>query len=120
LPAMLAVPTADMMRGLFLCFAFASILNVFFVLGGRPQIATYGLMEVEIGYPGYFEGKNYLGECEGIAFLLSLHEMLYPGLRRALGIVVVVIATLLLFWADSKTALGLALIVPFLAGLTLI
>jgi O-antigen ligase len=120
LPAMLAVRTADMMRGLFLCFAFASILNVFFVLNGLPEIITYGLMEVEIGYPGYFHGKNYLGECAGIAFLLSLHEMLYPGLRRALGIVVVVIATLLLFWADSKTALGLALIVPFLAGLTLI
>jgi O-antigen ligase len=120
LPAMLAARTADMMGGLFLCFAFASVLNVFFVLNGRPEFVTNGVMQVEIGYPGYFEGKNYLGECEGIAFLLSLHEMLYPGLRRALGIVVVVIATLLLFWADSKTALGLALIVPFLAGLTLI
>jgi exopolysaccharide production protein ExoQ len=29
LPALLAVRTADMMRGLFLCFAFASIPNVF-------------------------------------------------------------------------------------------
>ena len=120
LPAMLAARTTDMMRGLFLCFAFASILNVFFVLGGRPMIAMYGSTEVEIGYPGYFAGKNYLGECEGIAFLLSLHEMFYPGLRRALGIIVVVIATVLLFLSDSKTALGLALIVPFLAGLTLI
>ena len=34
LPAMVAARTADMMRGLFLVFAFASILNVFFVLGG--------------------------------------------------------------------------------------
>ena len=41
LPAMLAVRTADMMRGLFLCFAFASILNVFFVLGQNPVIAGY-------------------------------------------------------------------------------
>jgi exopolysaccharide production protein ExoQ len=46
--------------------------------------------------------------------------MLYPGLRRALGIIVVVIATLLPFSSDSKTALGLAFISPFLAGLTLI
>ena len=38
LPAMLAARTADMMRGLFLCFAFASILNVFFVLGNPPSI----------------------------------------------------------------------------------
>jgi len=116
LPAMLAARTADMMRGLFLCFAFASILNVFFVLDGRPQIVG----NVNIGYPGYFAGKNYLGECEGIALLLSLHEMFYPGLRRALGIIVVVIATVLLFLSDSKTALGLAIIAPFLAGLTLI
>jgi exopolysaccharide production protein ExoQ len=120
LPAMLAARTTDIMRGLFLCFAFASILNVFFVLGGHQIVATYGATEVEIGYPGYFTGKNYLGECEAIALLLSLHEMLYPGLRRALGIIVVVIATALIFLSDSKTALGLALIAPFLAGLTLI
>jgi exopolysaccharide production protein ExoQ len=120
LPAMLAAPTADMMRGLFLCFAFASILNVFFVLGGSAAIATYGSMVVDIGYRGYFPGKNYLGECAAIAFLLSLHELLYPGLRRAWGIIVVVTATLLLFWSDSKTALGLVFISPFLAGLTLI
>ena len=36
LPAMLASRTADMMRGLFLCFAFASMLNVFRVFGGDP------------------------------------------------------------------------------------
>src|SRR6516162_1683766 len=73
LPAMLAVRTADMMRGLFLCFAFASILNVFFVLGGSSIIATYGSIgKVSIGYPGYFSFKNYLGECAAITFLLSI------------------------------------------------
>jgi hypothetical protein len=60
------------------------------------------------GYRGYFFGKNYLGEFSLIAFLLSLHEMLYPGLRRMLGTVVVVIATSLLFLSNSKTAFGLA------------
>jgi hypothetical protein len=49
LPAMLAVRTTDMMRGLFLCFAFASILNMFFVLGRPPT---------PIGYSGYFSQKN--------------------------------------------------------------
>src|SRR6202011_2278629 len=62
LPAMLAVRTTDMMRGLFLCFAFASILNVFFVLGNPPS-----LVKMENGYPGYFGGKNYLGEFSAIA-----------------------------------------------------
>jgi O-antigen ligase len=120
LPAMLAVRTADMMRGLFLCFAFASILNVFFVLGGSSIIVSYGSIKVSVGYPGYFSFKNYLGECAAIAFLLSLHEMLYPGFRRVFGVIVLVIATSLIFLSDSKTALGLAFVAPFLAGLTLI
>ena len=121
LPAMLAARAADVMRGLFLCFAFASILNVFFVLGGSQIVVTNGSMGlVSIGYPGYFSGKNYLGECATLTIFLSLHEILYPGLRRTLGAVVATIATILLFLSDSKTALGLAILVPFLAGLTLI
>ena len=122
LPAILAARTVDMMRGLFLCFAFASILNLFFILlEGSPVVVTYGSMGmVNIGYAGYFPGKNYLGECASLTILLSLHEMLYPGLRRALGAIVVVIGAVLLFLSDSKTALALALIAPFLAGLTLI
>jgi exopolysaccharide production protein ExoQ len=119
-PALLADRRADMMRALFLCFAFASILNVFFVLGGDPIIAQYGPKRVNIGYPGYFLGKNYLGECAALALLLSVHEMLYPGVRRALGIIVIGIAIFLIFASDSKTALGLAIVTPFVAGLTLI
>ena len=114
-PGMLAARTVDIMRGLFLCFAFGSILNVLFVLGNSDSV-----VELFKGYPGYFLGKNYLGEFSAMAFLLSLHEMLYPGLRRVLGIIFVVIATSLLFLSNSKTAFALALLVPFLAGLTLI
>ncbi len=120
LPAMLAARTVDMMRGLFLCFAFASILNVFFVLHGSSETALYGAKLVDIGDQGYFEGKNYLGECAAVAFLLSLHEILQRGWRRALGIIVVVSAILLILLSNSKTAFGLALISPFLAALTLI
>jgi O-antigen ligase len=117
LPAMLANRTADMMRGVFLCFAFASILNVFFVLGQSPLINSNG---ENIGYPGYFTFKGTLGECAAITFLLSLHEMLYPGLRRALAIVAIIIATWLIFVSQSKGSLGLAFISPLLAQLTLI
>jgi exopolysaccharide production protein ExoQ len=120
LPALLADRRADMMRALFLCFAFASVLNVFFVLGGDPIVVQNGPKSENIGYPGYFLGKNYLGECATLAMLLSVHEMLYPGLRRALGIIVVAVALFLVIAADSKTALGLAIVTPCLAGLTLI
>jgi O-antigen ligase len=120
LPALLADRRVDMMRALFLCFAFASVLNVPFVLAGAPILAQYGPTMVNIGYPGYFLGKNYLGECATLTLLLSVNEMLYPGRRRALGIVVSAVAIFLIFVADSKTALGLAIVTPFVAGLTLI
>jgi O-antigen ligase len=117
LPAMQADRTADMMRGVFLCFAFASILNVFFVLGQPPMLYENGEI---LGYPGYFSFKGILGECAAITFLLSLHEMLYPGLRRVMGIIVAVIAISLVFPSYSKGSLGIAIIAPLLALLTLI
>ena len=68
LPAMLAGRTVDMMRALFLCFARALILNLFFVLQGSREIAQYGSALVKIGYSGYFSTKNELGECAAAAF----------------------------------------------------
>jgi exopolysaccharide production protein ExoQ len=117
LPALLAVRTVDMMRGVFLCYAFATILNVFFVMNQTPII--YNGNEV-IGYPGYFVFKGILGECAAIAILLSLYEILHPGHRRALGFIVIIIAIYLMIVSQSKGSLGLALLAPFLAGLTLI
>jgi exopolysaccharide production protein ExoQ len=124
LPAMLAARTSDIMRALFLCFAFASILNIFFVLGGTATIVinanSHGSYRDYLGSPGYFSFKNYLGECAAIAFLLSLYEIRHHGVRRGFGIVIALIAIYLTFSSDSKTALGLALIAPILAGVTLI
>jgi exopolysaccharide production protein ExoQ len=121
LPAMVAARTTDMMRSLFLVFAFASILNVPFVLGGSAVVASIDWMgHVDSGYTGYFQDKNALGQCAGVAILLSLHEMVYPGLRRALATIIVVIATILVLLSGSKTAIGMTLIAPFLGGLALI
>jgi O-antigen ligase len=124
MPAMLARRTVDIMRGLFLCFLFALCLNVPFVLSGTETIVRNagprGFYWEYLGSPGYFSFKNYLGECAAIGFLLSLHEILYRGWRRVLGIIGVVIATYLVFMSHSKTSLGLALISPLLAILTLI
>src|SRR5262245_16319377 len=116
LPAMLAVRTTDIMRGLFLCFAFGSILHLAFVFDAPALI----MKNAPPGYSGYFSGKNTLGQFAGIALLLALHELVHSGFRRALGIIVAIIATLLLFLSNSKTALGFAFVAPFLAGLMLI
>lgn len=111
IPAMLASRKSDLMRGLFVCFAIATILNVFFVLG-RPPIDT---KFATWGYPGYFSGKNYLGECEAIAVLLAIHEAIHPGRRRIFGILIAVTAFVLLLASNSKTALGLLFLTPMLA-----
>lgn len=113
---MLASRRADLIRGLFVCFALASVLNLIFVFGRPPidvKFATWG-------YPGYFSGKNYLGECATVALLLSLHETLYPGKRRAFGVVIALVATAILILSNSKTSMGLAVLAPLLAGVTLL
>ena len=124
LPALLAARTSDMMRGLFLCFALASLLNVFFVIGGTATIVInagpHGSYRDYLGSPGYFSFKNYLGECAAVAFLLSIHEILHRGWRRTFGIIGAVVAVYLVFAGNSKTAFGLALICPFLSVATLI
>jgi exopolysaccharide production protein ExoQ len=120
LPAILAGRTVDMMRALFLCFAFSLILNLYFVLQGSSTIVLVGSNLVDIGFQGYFEGKNYLGECGAVAFLLSLHEVFTRGWRRLFGIMVVALAFFLVYLSNSKTALSLALVCPFLAALALI
>jgi O-antigen ligase len=112
LPAMLAARTTDMMRGLFLTFALGSILN-FIIVVNDPPIVVDGVF---YGYQGYFTDKNTLGECASVAFLLALHEMLYPGLRRASGVFVVVISAILVFLSNSKTSLGLAILSPLVAA----
>jgi exopolysaccharide production protein ExoQ len=117
LPAMLAAREVDMMRGLFLCFAFALVLNVFFVLNGSVDISNCNINQ--FCYQGYFAGKNYLGECAAAAFLLSLHEIVHRGQRRALGVIVAATAIALVFMSDSKTAFGIIIISPILALLTL-
>jgi exopolysaccharide production protein ExoQ len=116
LPALLATRAADLVRGLFLCFAIAAILNLGFVFGRPPidfKFATWG-------YPGYFSGKNYLGEFATVALLLSLHEALSRGMRRVLGIVVALISIALLVLSNSKTSMALAVLTPILAAATLL
>jgi O-antigen ligase len=116
LPAMLTGGSVDLTRGIFLCFAFSVTFNILFVTAGYQSIAD----GVATGYSGYFTGKNYLGQCGAIALLLAFHELLHRGLRRAVGIVVSIASIVIIFFANSKTSLGLAFLIPTLAGLMLI
>src|SRR4051794_36417464 len=62
LAALLATRAADVMRGLFLCLAFALSVNLFFVFNGSATIVTYGEARVNIGYEGYFGGETIWGD----------------------------------------------------------
>jgi len=115
LPALLAARTVDMMRGVFLVFLLALIVNLFFVLDQKPMILENG----RIGYAGYFTFKGVLGECAAFALMLSFHEILYPGWRRAFGIIAIGIAIYLFVMSDSKGSVAFACLAPLLAGLTL-
>ena len=113
-PAMLAPRTADMMRGVFFCFVFGSILNAVLILGGY---STESLADtVKIGYPGYFAYKGILGEFAAFALLLSLYEIFYPGWRRALGLIIVVVSIYLVLVSESKGSLGCAVLAAILAA----
>jgi O-antigen ligase len=102
------------MRVAFICYAIGAILNVLFIFGNSPELVrSYG------GYYGYFTGKNYLGEFAAALFLLALHESLGKGARRVAGICMAAVALTLLLLSESKTALGLALLMPLLAAVTL-
>jgi exopolysaccharide production protein ExoQ len=117
LPAMLAVRTADLMRAVFLCFAFGSILNVVLILGGYSPLL---MMDTgDAGYPGYFTDKNALGQFAALAILLSFYEIFLPGWQRALGLIVCVTGIYLVFAAHSKAALGCVVLAAILAKLVL-
>ena len=59
LPALLSSPSSDLLRGVFLCFACGTIVNVLLIPGGYVTMAQYGAVMVDIGYQGYFTGKNF-------------------------------------------------------------
>lgn len=111
LPAMIAARSTDLVRGLFWCFSVAAVLNLLFVMGRPPIDVKYATW----GYPGYFSGKNYLGQCAAVAFLLACHELLHSGRRRIFGVVIALTSVGLLLLSNSKTALALAMLVPVLA-----
>ena len=112
LPALMADRRVDLMRVLFVCFAIATTINCFYLLGPPRVFAKVAIT----GYTGYFQGKNYMGGFAAVAFLLSVHELLHPGRRRVFGAVISALALVLLALSNSKTALGLVVIAPALAA----
>jgi exopolysaccharide production protein ExoQ len=117
MPILVANRKADMIRGVFLLFAVGSILNAAMILDGySSQTMSMG---TPIGYRGYFAGKGELGEFAAFAFLFSLYEILRPGWRRVLGLIIVIISVYLILVSESKGSLGCSILAVLLATLAL-
>jgi exopolysaccharide production protein ExoQ len=117
LPAMVAARTADLIRGVFFCFAVGSILQVVLILGGycTEAMANSG----DAGYSGYFPDKNALGQFAAFAIILSLYEIIHTGWRRALGLSIIVSGAYLILAAHSKAALACVVLAAVMAKLVL-
>ena len=115
IPSVFAYRRPDLLRSAFICYAIGAVLNVYFVFQNPVSI----VLQLN-GHPGYFTGKNYLGEFAAAALILALHEICYTGRRRVVGFIISITAIMLLVWSNSKTALGLAVAMPSLAVLILI
>ena len=117
LPAMVAARTADLVRGVFFCFAFGSILQVVLILGG--YCAQTMANTDNAGYSGYFPDKNALGQFAAFAIILAFYELIHPGWRRILGLVTIVSGAYLISAAHSKAALACVVLAAVLAKLVL-
>jgi exopolysaccharide production protein ExoQ len=117
LPAMVAARTADLIRGVFFCFAVGSVLQVVLILGGYCTVAMAN--SGDAGYSGYFPDKNALGQFAAFAIILSLYEIMHTGWRRALGLSTIVSGAYLILAAHSKAALACVLLAAVVAKLVL-
>src|SRR5262249_28330972 len=104
LSSLLASDETDILRWTFLCFALSVILNLCFVLVQPPEIVQNGAHIEAIGYPGYFLGKNYLGECAAVTLIFAMYEIFHKSDWRIFSIIILVVSVYLLFAAGSKTA----------------
>ena len=113
LPAMLASRTADMMRGLFLCFALALILNVLFVLGGTATIVNYGSNRDYSGIRDILRVKIIWANVQRSLFCCHCTKCFSRGWRRVFGAIVVAIAILSRLLEQFQNSIWPCVVCPF-------
>ena len=117
LPFAMGSPIRDTVRSLFWCYALAILINVIVVLNQKPVMTPEGTI---FGYFGYFGFKQYLGQCASVAILLAFYEVILPGWRRFVAILVAIGAVFLVFASESKGSLVFMLVAPCVAGVALV
>lgn len=116
LPFAMVSPARDTVRSIYWCYVLAIFISVVVVLNQKPILTPDGIV---FGYFGYFGFKQYLGQCASVAILLSFYEMLRPGWRRYLSILVAIGSIFLVFASESKGSLVFMLVSPVIAGIAL-
>jgi len=110
LPAIAARSPQAILDRLFWLFALVGLINLGAVILYPPG---------PIGHEGIYTHKNMLGGVSATLFLFALFQAFSGGgaLRRLLAIGMCVVGLILLLASDSKTSLGLSIMIPVAAFL---
>jgi O-antigen ligase len=106
LPIALSERRGRVFSDLFMCFAAVTVVNLVFVITHPPT---------PIGHAGYYDHKNSLGVHAAISYIFAIYEIFKgSALRRAFAAVIAIISLFVLIVSQSKTSLGLAVLIPIL------
>jgi exopolysaccharide production protein ExoQ len=100
-PYALPISTKYTIPGVHLCYAIALAISAVYVLTTPSS---------PIGHPGYFTHKQELGLLGAVGIILSIHELLHRGWRRAVALIAICLGFWLVFESQSKSALAFALV----------
>lgn len=110
-PYALPIPIKNTMPLLHLCCAIAIGINAYYVWTAATNT---------FGYQGYFLHKQELGMFCGITIILSIHELLFRGWRRAFAVAVLCLTLWVIFESKSKGSVAFLLPALSLSALALI
>ncbi len=110
-PLAVATPKFDTLDAMLWCVTIAIAINVIFVLTTPPMKEWTGL---DLGHPGYFPHKQYLGMCASLAILGAVYWIII-GKFRLVGFALLASAIWIIFESRSKTSLGFLLAAPVAA-----
>jgi exopolysaccharide production protein ExoQ len=115
LPLALRAETPKLSSQLFWCYALSLILSGIFVLTTPPLLEWTG---EELGHPGYFLHKQYMGMCGSVALLLAAY-VFWQGRARPFALAVAGLAIWMILESKSKTSLGFLMLAPVIGWLAL-
>ncbi|MCB1529060.1 MAG: O-antigen ligase family protein [Hyphomicrobiaceae bacterium] len=112
LPLTMREPKAQTLDRLFWIYVVAIFINAIFVLSEPSDGAR--------GHTGYFYHKQYLGMCVSVAILLAGYMIAWRHRYIVPALITMAVSIWLIVEADSRAAMGFAILAPIIAFVTFI